>query len=71
MLLIIYLIGVIIAVYLIGKAISVHPENDVEFNGFIIGYCFALASWLTVLVILTLKADDRIKQRYNARLPKP
>ena len=68
MLLIIYLIGVIIAVYLIGKAISVHPENDIELNGFIIGYCFALASWLTVLVILIIKADDRIKQRYNARL---
>ena len=57
---IIYLIGVIIAVYLIGKAISVHPESDEEFNGFIIGYCFALASWLTVLIILIVKADNRI-----------
>lgn len=65
MLLTIYLIGVIIAVYLVGKAIRNHPENNIEFNGFIIGYCFALFSWITVVVLLLIKGEKYIRKIYD------
>ena len=65
MLLTIYLIGVIIAVYLVGKAIHNHPENTIEFNGFIIGYCFALFSWITVVILLLIKGEKYISKIYD------
>lgn len=65
MFLIIYLIGVIIAVYLVSDAICNHPENDVEFNGFIIGYCFALLSWITVVILLLIKGEKYISEIYD------
>ena len=58
MLLIIYLIGVIIAVYLIDDAIYNHPENNID--GCIVGYCFTLLSWLIVLVFILIKGEEYI-----------
>lgn len=59
MFLIIYLIGVFVAIYLIGKKM---PEKDVEFSGDIVAYLFALFSWATVFAFLLASIFERISR---------
>ena len=49
---IVYLIGIIVAFYLIAKCISRNSEDEIECSGFILGYAFSLLSWVTVVIIL-------------------
>ena len=65
--LLIYLLGVIIAMCLVGRAIYHHPDNGIECSGFILGYCFSLLSWFTVLMFLLKYLDDKIGQHNHAR----
>lgn len=51
MLLIIYLIGVFVAIYLISKKMPEKADNE-EFTGDIVAYLFALFSWATVFMLL-------------------
>lgn len=52
MYLILYLLGVIIATYLIIEIIYCNSEENMECSEFIVCYCFALLSWLLVFIIL-------------------
>ena len=52
MYIILYLLGVMVATYLIGKMICCNPEGNIECSGFILCYCFAILSWLMVFIIL-------------------
>ena len=67
MMAIIYLLGVITATYLIGKAIDRHPDNSIECSGFIVGYCFALFSWFTVIMLILLLIDQAVSRKIAVR----
>jgi hypothetical protein len=58
MFLIIYLIGVFVAIYLIGKKMP-EKADDIEFTGDIVAYLFALFSWVTVLALLLILLFNR------------
>ena len=55
MYLILYLLGVMVATYLIGRMVYRNPEGNIECSGFILCYCFAILSWLMVFIILLSK----------------
>jgi hypothetical protein len=52
MYIILYLLGVMVATYLIGRAVYRNPEGNIECSGFILCYCFAILSWLIVFIML-------------------
>ena len=56
---VVYLIGVIVAFYLIAKHISRNSENEIECSGFVLGYAFSLLSWVTVIIILIVMLDRK------------
>lgn len=64
---IIYLLGVIVATCLIARAIARHPDNSIDCSGFILGYVFALFSWLTVMVLALISIDQAISKMIAVR----
>jgi hypothetical protein len=65
----IYLIGILVALYLIGKKIAT-KNKDIEFSGDIVCYLFAFFSWVTVFMFLMASLftckDDKTQQCNNA-----
>ena len=68
MYIILYLLGVIVATYLIGKMVYRNPEGNIECSGFIICYCFAILSWLIVFIILLGKLFRYLESSKGSRL---
>lgn len=54
-----YIIGIIVAFYLIAKHISRNSENEIECSGFILCYAFSLLSWVTVVIILIVMLNNK------------
>ena len=67
MYIILYLLGVMVATYLIGKMICHNPEGNIECSGFILCYCFAILSWLIVFIILFSKFFRYIERSKGSR----
>jgi len=51
-----YLVGVIVALYLIGKLLYERDESE----GGVVCYTFAIFSWVTVLILVIAKKFDRL-----------
>ena len=62
MYLILYLLGVIVATYLIIEIIYYNSKENIECSEFIVCYCFALLSWLLVFIILFNKFFRYLKR---------
>ena len=67
MYLILYLLGVMVATYLIGKMICRNPEGNIECSGFILCYCFAILSWLMVFIIILGKLFRYLESSKGSR----
>ena len=55
---IIYLIGVIIATILIGRALS-RRNTECEYSGSVLCYLFALASWAIVILLTIIEIYEK------------
>ena len=55
---IIYLIGVIIAAILIGRALC-RRNIECEYSGSVLCYLFALASWVIVILLVIMEIREK------------
>ena len=58
MILITYLVGFAVALYLIGRALEERGEENSE--GGVVCYLFAFLSWVAVLILVIAKKFDRL-----------